>query len=163
MLSVAEFADSGTCCSEFRLLQFSQLVKILVYLTSKRGDRRSVAMAKIFSTLETDAAVKLMYYCSKALGLIPFVQISKTSIFESKISLPCLTWTVFFMLFYSTVYIADFMYEISSYNLNSVYAVVEISVTFCSVCSYPIGVLVLSLNRRNLVEVMDKLIQLDLH
>jgi len=118
-------------------------------------------MAKIFTTLETDAAVKLMYYCSKVLGLIPFVQISKTSTFESKISLPCLTWTVFLMLIYSTGYIADFMYEINSYDLNSVYAVVRISVTFCSACSYAMVVLVLSVNRRNLVKVMDKLILLD--
>jgi len=117
-------------------------------------------MAKIFSTLETDSAVKLMYYCSKVLGLMPFVQISKTSNFESKISLPCLTWTVFLMLLYSTVYIADFMYEISSYDRNSVYAVVAISVKFCSACIYAIVVLVLSVIRRNLVEVMDKLIQL---
>jgi len=118
-------------------------------------------MAKIFSTLETDAAVKLMYYYSKVLGLIPFVQISNTSTFESKISLPCLTWTVFLMLFYSTVFIVDFMYEISSYDRNSVFAVVGISVKFCAACSYAIVVLVLSVNRRNLVEVMDKLIQLD--
>jgi len=118
-------------------------------------------MAKIFSTLQTDAAVKLMYYCSKVLGLIPFVQISKTSTFESKISLPCLTWTVFLMLFYSTVYIADFVYEISSYDRNSVYAVVEMSVMFYNTCCYLIVVLVLSINRRNLVKVMEKLIQLD--
>jgi hypothetical protein len=118
-------------------------------------------MAKIFSTLETDAAVKLMYYCSKILGLLPFVYISKTSTFESKISLPCLTWTVFFMLFYSTVYIVDFMYEISSYDRNSVYEVVGISVVFYNVCCYLIVVLVLSVNRRNLVKVMVKLIQLD--
>ena len=161
MLSLAEFADSWTCFCEFRLRQFSQLVNILVYLTSKRGGRSSVAMAKIFSTLETDAAVKLMYYCSKVLGLIPFVHISKTSTFESKISLPCLTWTVFLVLFYSTGYIADFMYEISIYDRNSVYQAVGLSALFCSACSYPIDVLVLSVNRRNLVKVMDKLIQLD--
>jgi len=118
-------------------------------------------MAKIFSTLETDAAVKLMYYSSKVLGLVPFVHISKMSTFESKISLPCLTWTVFLMLFYSTGYIADFMYELSSYDRNSVYEVIGISAKFCSACSYPIILLVLSVNRRNLVKVMDKLIQLD--
>jgi len=161
MLSLAEFADSWMCSSKFRLLQFSQLIKILVYRTSKRGGGRIVAMAKIFSTLETDAAVKLMYYCSKVLGLVPFVHISKTSTFESKISLPCLTWTVFLVLFYSTGYIADFLYEISNYDRNSVYEVTGISVTFCSVCSYPIVLLVLSVNRRNLVKIMDKLIQLD--
>ena len=118
-------------------------------------------MAKIFSTLDTDTAVKLMYYCLKVLGLIPFVQISKTSTFESKISLPYLTWTVFLMLFYSTVYIAEFMYEISSYDRNSVYEVVRISVKFCTACSNAIVVLVLSVNLRNLVKVMDILIQLD--
>ena len=118
-------------------------------------------MAKIFSTIEIDAAVKLMYYCSKVLGLIPFVHISKTSTFESKISLPCLTWTVFLMLSYSTVYIADFLYEMSSFDRNSVYAVVGISVVFYNVCCYLIVVLVLSVNRRNLVNVMVKLIQLD--
>jgi hypothetical protein len=118
-------------------------------------------MAKIFSTLDTDAAVKLMYYCSKVLGLIPFVHISNTSNFESKISVPCLTWTVFFMLFYSTVYIVDFVYEISSYDRNSVYEVVGISATFCCVCCYAFDVLVLSVKRRNLVKVMDKLIHLD--
>jgi len=83
------------------------------------------------------------------------------STFESKISLPCLTWTVFYMLFYSTVYIADFLYEISSYDRNSVYEVVGISVVFYNVCCSLIGVLVLSVNRRNLVNVMVKLIQLD--
>ena len=119
-------------------------------------------MAKIFSTLETDAAVKLMYYCSKVLGFIPFLHISKTSTFESKISVPCLTWTVFLMLFYNTVYIADFVYQISSYDRNSVSEVVGISALFCCACCYPIVVLVLSVNRRNLVKVMDKLIQLDL-
>jgi hypothetical protein len=118
-------------------------------------------MAKIFSTLETDAAVKLMYYCSKVLGLIPFVHISKTSNFESKISLPCLTWTVFLMLFYSTGYIADFIYEISVYDRNSVYEVAVITGVFYTACCYPIGVLVLSVNRRNLVKVMDKLIETD--
>jgi hypothetical protein len=118
-------------------------------------------MAKIFSTLETDAAVKLMYYCSKVLGLIPFVHISNTSNFESKISVPCLTWTVFFMLFYSTGYIADFMYQISSYDRNSVYEVVGISALFCAAYLYPIDMFVLSVNRRNLVKVMDKLLQLD--
>jgi hypothetical protein len=128
---------------------------------SERGGRSSVAMAKIFSTLETDAAVKLMYYCSKVLGLIPFVHISKTSTFESKISLPCLTWTVFLVLFYSTGYIADFMYEISIYDRNSVYEVVVITGVFYTACCYPIGVLVLSVNRRNLVKVMDKLIDID--
>jgi hypothetical protein len=118
-------------------------------------------MAKIFSTLETDASVKLMYYCSKVLGLIPFVHISNTSTFESKISLPCLTWTVFLFLFYSTVYVADFMCEISNYDRNSVYEVVGISLLFYAACCYPIMVLVLSVNRRNVVKVMDKLIQLD--
>ena len=118
-------------------------------------------MAKIFSTLETDAAVKLMYYCSKVLGLLPFLHISNTSNFESKISVPCLVWTVFLMLFYSTGYIADFMYQISSYDRNSVYEVVGILALFYAACAYPIDVLVLSVNRRNLVKVMDKLIQLD--
>jgi hypothetical protein len=118
-------------------------------------------MAKTFSTLETDAAVKLMYYCSKVLGLIPFVHISKTSTFESKISLPCLTWTVFLVLFYSTGYIADFMYEISGFDRNLMYQAVGLSALFCSACCYPIDVLVLSVNQRNLVKVMDKLMQLD--
>jgi len=118
-------------------------------------------MAKIFSTLETDAAVKLMYYCSKVLGLIPFVHISNTSNFESKISVSCLTWTVFFMLFYNTGYIVDFVYQISSYDRNSVYEIVAISAMFCCACCYAIDVLVLSVNRRNLVKAMDKLIHLD--
>jgi hypothetical protein len=118
-------------------------------------------MAKIFSTLETDEAVKLMYYYSKVLGLIPFVHISKTSTFESEISLPCLTWTVLLVLFYSTGYIADFMYEISIYDLNSVYEVAVITGVFYTACCYPIGVLVLSVNRRKLVKVMDKLIEID--
>jgi len=118
-------------------------------------------MAKIFSTLETDSAVKLMYYCSKVLGLVPFFHISKTSNFESKISLPCLTWTVFLMLFYSTGFITYVMYEISSYDRNSVYEIAAISVQFCGAFSYPIVSLVLSVNRRNLVKVTDKLIQLD--
>jgi len=118
-------------------------------------------MAKIFSTLDTDAAVKLMYYCSKVLGLIPFVHISNTSNFESKISVPCLTWTVFLMLFYSTGYIVDFVYEISSYDRNSVYEIAAISAVFFCACCYVIDVLVLSVNRRNLVKVMDKLIHLD--
>ena len=118
-------------------------------------------MAKIFSTLETDAAVKLIYYCSKVLGLIPFVHISNTSNFESKISVPFLVWTVFFMLFYSAGYIADFMHKMSVYDGNSVYEIVGISALFYAACSYPIDVVVLSVNRRNLVKVMDKLIQLD--
>jgi hypothetical protein len=118
-------------------------------------------MAKIFSTRETDAAVKLMYYCSKVLGLIPFVHISNTSNFETKTSLPSLAWTVFFILFCITGYIADYMYEISSYDRNSVYEVVSITVTTCTCCCYPIFILVLSVNRKNLVKVMDKLIQLD--
>jgi len=118
-------------------------------------------MAKIFNTLETDAAVKLMYYCSKVLGLITFVHISNTSNFESKISVPCLTLTVFLMLFYNTVYVVDFVYQTSSYDRNSVYEIVGISATFCCACSYAFDVLVLSVNRRNLVKVMDKLIHLD--
>ena len=118
-------------------------------------------MPKIFSTREADVAVKLMYYCSKVLGLIPFVHISNTSTFESKLSLPCLTWTVFLLLLYSTGYIADFMYEISTYDGNSVYEIVGISLAFYSACCYPILLLVLSVNRRNLVKVMDKLIRID--
>jgi len=118
-------------------------------------------MAKIFNTLETDAAVKLMYYCSKVLGLITFVHISNTSNFESKISVPCLTWTVFLMLFYSTVYVSDFVYEIRSYDRNSLYEFVGISSKFFCFCCYAIDVLMLSVNRRNLVKVMDKLIHLD--
>jgi hypothetical protein len=65
------------------------------------------------------------------------------------------------MLFYGTGYIADFMYEISSYDRNSVYEVAVISAVFYTACCYPIGVLVLSVNRRNLVRVTDKLIEID--
>ena len=118
-------------------------------------------MPKIFSTREADVAVKLMYYCSKVLGLVPFVHISNTSTFESKLSLPCLTWTVFLLLLYITGYIADFMYEISSYDRNSVYEIVGISLRFCAAFSYPIIVLVLLVNRRNLVKIMDNLIRID--
>jgi hypothetical protein len=65
------------------------------------------------------------------------------------------------MLFYSNGYIADFIYEISSDDRNSVYEMVVISVGFYTVCCYPTSVLVLSINRRNLVKVQDELIQLD--
>jgi hypothetical protein len=118
-------------------------------------------MTKIFNTPETDSAVKLMYYCSKVLGLIPFMHIAKTSTFECKISLPSLSWTIFFMLFYGTVYIAHLIHEISSYDRNSVYETVGISVKLYSACCYPISVLVLWCNRRSVIKVIDKLIQLD--
>jgi hypothetical protein len=60
------------------------------------------------------------------------------------------------MLLYSTGYTADLMYEISSYDRNSVYQAVGLSALFYCACCYPIDVLVLSVNRRNLVKVMDK-------
>ena len=119
-------------------------------------------MPKILSTREADVAVKLMYYCSKVLVLVPFVHISNTSTFESKLSLPCLTWTVFLLLLYSTGYIANFVYEISSNDRITMYEIVGTSVMFCCACCYPIVVLVSLVNRRNSVKVMEELIQLDL-
>jgi hypothetical protein len=118
-------------------------------------------MAKTFNTPETDSAVKLMYYCSKVLGLIPFMHIANTSNFEFKISLPSLTWTVFLVLFSSIMYLANFMYEIRSYDRNSVYDMVGISTKVYSVSCYLVAVLVLWCNRSSLITVTDELIRLD--
>jgi hypothetical protein len=118
-------------------------------------------MAKIFNTPETDSAVKLMYYCSKVLGLIPFIHIANTSSFESNISLPSLTWTIFLTLLYGIMHIDNLMYEINTYDRNSVYETVGIPVKFYSACCYPISVFVLWCKRRSLIKVICKLIELD--
>ena len=120
-----------------------------------------LSTTRIFQSSDTDSAFKLLYYCSKLTGLLPYSYTLEGTNFSFKFSITSLAWsTLVFVLYYSTYY--NFLIsELNSYDRNSVYELIGIPAKLCSVFSHMVALLTLWTNRRKLSFLITTLINID--